>query len=504
MTVAKIFLNICLAFLAGIGLASLIKVSSSLVFGAALAAAFLFIFGILARKHRICVAGILLVGFIFGFWRFDSVWSRALDNGLVALNGRTVAVSGTIINDPVSTGTSRQLIIRPESYTGKILVLSRPYPEYRYGDQIEFTAMLEQPQEFSGFDYKNYLVKDGIYSMARYPEINLVSSGNGNPVYASLLWVKHQLMAGIGQVLPAPHNSLLVAILFGDQSGLSGCSAKDLAADPDCAKLKEKLNVAGLRHLAAVSGTHITIMAAIIAPFLVWLGFWRQKALWATIAFVWLFVAMIGLPASAVRAGIMGSMIILARIIGRSSDILRLVTIAAVFMVWQNPLILRFDIGFQLSFLAVLGMACFGKPIESQLARFIKLEFLREGLAITLAAQIFTLPVLIYNFGYFSTYAPLSNILVEPVVPFITIYGFILAVAAAVSFALGWLLFFPMWLALSYLIVVANLFSSLPGAALNLNVSFFWLALSYIALAAVSWRLKQREKLNFLVKTGKF
>jgi len=109
--------------------------------------------------------------------------------------------------------------------------------------------------------------------MARYPEINLVSSGNGNPVYASLLWVKHQLMAGIGQVLPAPHNSLLVAILFGDQSGLSGCSAKDLAADPDCAKLKEKLNVAGLRHLAAVSGTHITIMAAIIAPFLVWLGF---------------------------------------------------------------------------------------------------------------------------------------------------------------------------------------------------------------------------------------
>jgi len=138
------------------------------------------------------------------------------------------------------------------------------------------------------------------------------------------------------------------------------------------------------------------------------------------------------------------------------------------------------------------------------LARFIKLEFLREGLAITLAAQIFTLPVLIYNFGYFSTYAPLSNILVEPVVPFITIYGFILAVAAAVSFALGWLLFFPMWLALSYLIVVANLFSSLPGAALNLNVSFFWLALSYIALAAVSWRLKQREKLNFLVKTGKF
>jgi ComEC/Rec2-related protein len=258
---------------------------------------------------------------------------------------------------------------------------------------------------------------------------------------------------------------------------------------------KEKLNIAGLRHLAAVSGTHITIMAGIIAPFLIWLGWWRQKARWAALIFIWLFVAMIGLPASAVRAGIMGSLMILAQIIGRPGDILRLIAIAAAFMVWQNPLALRFDIGFQLSFLAVLGMCFLVRPIQAKL-KFIpeKPEFLRSALAITLAAQIFTLPLLVYNFGYVSPYGLIANVLAEPIVPFVTIYGFVLAIAAAASSVLGYLLFFPMWLALSYLLAVTDIFSQLPGAKLNFEINFIWLALAYAVLAAAAHKIREREK----------
>jgi competence protein ComEC len=200
-----------------------------------------------------------------------------------------------------------------------------------------------------------------------------------------------------------------------------------------------------------------------------------------------------------VRAGIMGSLMIIAQMLGRPNDTLRAVTIAATFMVLQNPLVLRFDVGFQLSFLAVLGMAYFAKPIEKQIKKFFKKpEFLYQALAIALSAQIFTLPVLIYNFGYVSTYGLFANVLVEPLVSFITIYGFVLAIAAAVSFALGWILFFPMWLALSYLLAAANFFACLPGAALNFKINFFWLALSYAALGIVAWRIKQKEKLDFL------
>lgn len=496
MVVAQIFLYGCLAMLAGVGLASLVGVSYFLLWLAAAIAAVLFFAGIAIRNRKVAVAGIMLAGFILGFWRFESVWRYAQDSQLAKLNGKTAEINGIIVGDPVLGQANQQIILEPGGIDGKILVIANRYPEYRYGDRIKFAAGLEAPRNSDGFDYQNYLAKDGIYSMARYPKIELISQNNGNLVYSGLLSIKRKLKEGIGRVLPAPHNSLLIAILLGDQSGLAGCSAKELEADPDCVKLKEKLNISGLRHLAAVSGTHIAIMAGIIAPLLVALGWWRQKALWATLVFVWAFVAMIGFPASAVRAGIMGGLMILAQIIGRLADTARIVTIAAVFMVLQNPLVLRFDIGFQLSFLAVLGMAYFAKPIERR-ADFIS-KWARQPLATTLAAEIFTLPLLIYNFGYVPFYAPITNLLVEPIVFFVTVYGFIMAIAAAINSVLGWLLFFPMWLALSYLLGAAEFFSALPYAAINFQIDFIWLAVSYVFLAVAAWRAKENEKQDFL------
>lgn len=500
MAYPQIFLWGCVAVLAGAGTASLAEISNFLFWLMAALAVFLFVAGLAARKHKVAAAGIFLAGFVLGFWRFDAAWFETQNNDLAKLNGQTAEISGRIANDPVLSDSSQQIVLQPNGFAGKILVIAQRYPEYRYGDEIKFKAGLEPPQAFNGFDYKNYLAKDGIYLTARYPEIELIGTGEGDLFFSGLLWIKHKLKEGVSRALPAPQNSLLVAILLGDQSGLNGCSAKELEADPDCTKIKEKLNIAGLRHLAAVSGTHITIMAGIIAPFLIWLGWWRQKARWAALIFIWLFVAMIGLPASAVRAGIMGSLMILAQIIGRPGDILRLIAIAAAFMVWQNPLALRFDIGFQLSFLAVLGMCFLVRPIQAKL-KFIpeKPEFLRSALAITLAAQIFTLPLLVYNFGYVSPYGLIANVLAEPIVPFVTIYGFVLAIAAAASSVLGYLLFFPMWLALSYLLAVTDIFSQLPGAKLNFEINFIWLAISYIILAVFARRAQEAEKMENLV-----
>lgn len=472
--------------MAGVGAASMVLVSQFLLLCLAAGAVFLFFGGLMAKNHKIAVAGILFAGFVLGFWQFDVAWQKTIDNYLAKLNGQTAKIEGVIDNDPILKDSSQQIIFRPDDMQGKILIITDRYPEYRYGDRIKFIARLEEPRPFEGFDYKNYLAKDGIYSMARWPEIELLSEGNGNLIFSGLLWIKHQLKQGVAQSLPSPHDSLLIAILLGDQSGLSDA-------------LKEKLNVSGLRHLSAVSGAHVAIMAQIIAPFLIWLGWWRQKALWATIIFVWLFVLMIGLPASAVRAAVMGTLAIAAQIIGRPGDTLRVVCLAAAFMVCQNPLILRFDVGFQLSFLAVLGMIFFARPIEKKL-KFIPAnpDFIRQGLAVAISAQIFTLPILIYNFGYVSTYGLFANVLVEPTVPFITIYGFVLAICAAASSAIGWLLFFPIWLALSYLLVMTNLFSELPGAKMNFEIGIFWLALSYLVLGVIARRVQENEKLDFL------
>jgi len=483
MPYPQVFLYGCLAMMAGAGAASMISISRFLFWVLAAVAVFLFFAGLAAKNHKIAVAGILAAAFVLGFWRFDAAWQKTVDNDLAKLNGQTVEVAGTVVRDPVLKDSSQQIILRPDGIEGNIMVLARRYPEYVYGDKIRFIARLEAPQNFSDFDYKNYLAKDGIYAMARWPEIEPVSENNGNPIYAGLLRIKHHLKRGAGESLPAPQNLLLIAILLGDQSGLGE-------------ELKEKLNVSGLRHLSAVSGAHVAIMAQVIVPFLIALGWWRQRALWATIVFVWLFVAMIGLPASAVRAAVMGSLAMFAKIIGRPGDTLRIIAIAATAMVWQNPLILRFDIGFQLSFLAVLGMVFFARPIEKKIG-FVRPKFARQALSVALAAQIFTLPLVVYNFGYVSSYGLLANVLVEPLVSFITIYGFVLAICGAISPVLGWILFFPIWLALSYLLAVNDFFAGLPGAKMEFEVGFFWLALAYAVLAAIAHRIKEREKLAF-------
>jgi len=187
MPYPQVFLSGCLAMMAGVGAASMISISRFLFWVLAAAAVFLFFAGLAAKNHKIAVAGILSAAFVLGFWRFDAAWQKTVDNGLTKLNGQTVEVAGTVVRDPVLKDSSQQIILRPDGIEGNIMVLARRYPEYVYGDKIRFIARLEAPQNFSDFDYKNYLAKDGIYAMARWPEIELVSENNGNPIYAELL-----------------------------------------------------------------------------------------------------------------------------------------------------------------------------------------------------------------------------------------------------------------------------------------------------------------------------
>ena len=192
----------------------MISISRFLFWVLAAVAVFLFFAGLAAKNHKIAVAGILAAAFVLGFWRFDAAWQKTVDNDLAKLNGQTVEVAGTVVRDPVLKDSSQQIILRPDGIEGNIMVLARRYPEYVYGDKIRFIARLEAPQNFSDFDYKNYLAKDGIYAMARWPEIEPVSENNGNPIYAGLLRIKHHLKRGAGESLPAPQNLLLIAILL--------------------------------------------------------------------------------------------------------------------------------------------------------------------------------------------------------------------------------------------------------------------------------------------------
>ena len=498
MTPSKILLYFCLFFIAGIFLDSMIKIPqlaklSFLIFG-------ILLISVLGKYKKLVLIGFCILFLVLGIWRHQIAEFKIENNELRKFNdlNQKTALIGIVAADPDVRERTTKLtikihqIIEGENISrpieGKVLVTTRRYPEYQYGDKLKITGKLETPKEIGDFDYPGYLAKDGIYSVAYWPQIELLERKNYRgltpAIYAKILEFKNKLRESIYQNLSPPQSSILGAMILGDKRQISD-------------DLKQKLNIAGVRHITAISGLHVTILTSLLMTILIGLGFWRQQAFYFSIVFIILFIIMTGLQASAIRAGIMAGLFLLAQYLGRLSVSSRSIVLAAAIMLAQNPLLLRLDAGFQLSFLAMMGIIHL-LPIFQDWFRKIPDDFqLRSILAMTLSAQIFTLPILIYNFGYVSLVSPLTNILIVPLLPYIMGLGFIFGIVGIIFQPLAWLLSLACWLLLTYLIKIVDFFSQ-PWAFKSLEISWPWLIVFYLILGLITWRLQERQKLKFL------
>jgi competence protein ComEC len=123
----------------------------------------------------------------------------------------------------------------------------------------------------------------------------------------------------------------------------------------------------------------------------------------------------------------------------------------------------------------------------------------RTTLSATLSAQVFTLPILIYNFGYLPLTSPFTNILIVPFLAPLTILIFIFGVGGMIFSVFGWILFWPVWLVLTYITGIIGWFSKFFFASLRLeNVHWAWLIISYLILGFLTWRIQEKQKLKFL------
>lgn len=488
MPFPKVIAYCCLFFVGGIFFSPAIHFSQNILFGflfLGLVSSFIF------RKKKIIIYTVFLLAFFSGVWRCQLAEKEVLESQLNYLNGiGEVVFTGVVDKEADVREKSMKLTINEvevdsQKIEGKILVTVGKYPRYEYGDKLRIKGTLEFPEEFPDFNYKEYLIKDGVYSVSYYPDIELLGENQGNFVLSGILHLKEKLREVIFKNLSPPQSSILVAIILGDQRQIS-----DL--------WKEKLNLTGVRHLTAVSGMNVTLISAISMSFLLGLGFWRKQAFWITIIFISIFVIMTGLQSSAVRAGIMGVIFLLAQYLGRSSDSSRAILIAATLMLILNPFLLRLDVGFQLSFLAMLGIIYLLPIFQAVLNKIPNVFQLRNMVAMTLSAQIFTLPILIYNFGYFSLVSPIVNILAVPFSSAIMVFGFIFAFLGLVWQPLGWVFSFPSWFLLSYLTGLVDWFSKFSFSAVFLEVSGWWPALLYLVLGLLLWRFRRKTELNFL------
>lgn len=388
------------------------------------------------RDARIRLAALCLVALAAGVLRYQSALPP-VDYGSIAgyVGPRPVDVGAVVVAEPDIRGKDIFLTVDTyhigggqDSYkvSGKIQVRVPRYSTYRYGDDLLLKGTLVEPSEDDGFDYRQYLIRQGIYAIMYYPQVTVVNKGQGNHLLAALYTVKARLQSALAAYIPEPEAGLVQGILLGVRATFS-------------TQLSEALQRVGLTHIVVVSGYNLTVVATILLA-LAQKRLRRSLAMLIAITGVVLFTLMSGATPPVVRAAIMVSMALLARATGRESDALTSVLFTAALLVGFSPLTL-WDVSFQLSFLATLGLVLLSPPLERALSRLP----LGSGmiLATTIAAQIMTLPVIALNFQRISLISPLANLLVQPAIPPMMVTGAVCAVAGltghvAVRLA-GWL-----------------------------------------------------------------
>lgn len=380
---------------------------------------------------------------------------------------------------------------------GNILLVAKKYPEYEYGDKIEVVGKLKTPNSSEDFDYKQYLAKDDIYSIIYFPEIKLLVSGQGNWFLDKLLTVKNKFEDSINKILVEPQSSLLAGLLLGEKRGLP----LDLMAN---------FSLTGTTHIIALSGYNITIIAVTLISLFNFFMLRRRLAFWLALATIVLFVLMTGAAASVVRAAIMGILVLLAQQVGRLYSIRNALIFAGAVMVYLSPKVLVFDLGFQLSFGATLGLIYISpilqtwfepKEGDSLLAqitgrkKFIEsMGSLKSILIATLAAQIAVLPLLIINFGQLSLIAPMANLLILPFIPATMLLGFLGALGGLIFLPLGQVFGWIAWLFLSYEIKIIELLAKIPIAAISFKWNWLGGGIYYAILIWLIWRFNSKQK----------
>jgi competence protein ComEC len=473
---SKTFLAFCFCFIFGTSLSSYYSFEPKVIWPVFFAMCFAVAFLILVWKNKRARYLLLFVLFFLfgGFRTVVTIPNCDSDSSLCFYNGNTAEISGFIAAEPNEKIDVTEYVVKVVSVNGKVVagklfVRSQPRPLLHYGDRVALKCKPEQPTPLDSFRYDKYLGKQGIWSACYYPNIKKTGEGSGNVFTHSILDFKSKVSDNLRTHWPEPEASLMAGLLYGGKSGL-----------PE--GLLQSFSRTGVSHIIAVSGFNITIIILVVMNTLVYAGMYRQKAFYAVVAFTVLFVCFSGLSASALRAALMGITLLVAKQVGRGGSLLNIIVFAAALMQLFNPYLLLWDVGFQLSFLATLGLAYINPKLTTLIPE--RYTFIGETLTSTMSAIIMTLPLILFQFGTLSIVAPLVNVLVLWIIPYLMLFG---ASTIFTSFIppLSAVLSFLSHLGLQYVIMIVQFFGRLSWASANAVIPLWAMVLAYASIIFV-------------------
>ena len=424
--------------------------------------------------------------------------------------GGEVSVQGVLVEPPDRRDTYTYLKLRvekiipggettPQDVSGLLLAKDWNLSDWHYGDRLLLQGQLETPSENEDFSYRDYLARQGVYSLMNAARTSLVLSGQGNPFLEAVYAYKERALGTVYRLWPDPEASLLAGILLGVESGI-----------PE--QVKQAFQDTGTTHIIAISGFNITIIAGLFyAVFSRLLGRYKGAAL--AVLGIALYTLLVGASPSVVRAALMGGLSLFASQLGRRQFGLLSLTLVAAVMAAFNPQLL-WDPGFQLSFFATLGLILYAEPFSRAFVAFAArrlptptLERLTrpvtEYLLFTLAASITTLPIIAFHFHRLSLVSLIANLLILPVQPAVMILGGLALLLGTFYFSLGQLTAWLAWPFVVYTIRAVEWFARLRGATLDLGVISPPVVLGmYAALFALTFAGARIKKAAAWLKPG--
>ncbi len=432
---------------------------------------------IVARSPTILC--IFLLFFFVGALRYEA-YSKNPDPILSDARGK-IEITGFISQDPDVRQDKQLITFRAQSINGKklsgennILIEAGLFPKRSYGDELAVYGPLVSPRNFEDdttgetFDYVSYLQKDRIYFVMYQPIMDTIATGKGNPVVSALLFIKHAFENSIDRVMSEPNASLVNAIILGERHGVP----QDIL---------DTLRKVGTIHIVILSGYAITIIAESVRRFFSRFGF-RTSLVLASISII-LFVLMTGASAMVVRAGVMALFAFLSKAISRKHDAVRALALTVFLMVLWNPMILVFDISFQVSILAVAGLIFISPIFENKFTKITEKFGFREIFISTLSAQIAVLPYLLYVTGSLSLFSVPANILILPILPLTMLFGLFAGAAGFLSPIIAFPFSAIAYFFTSYELFVAKIFSALPFSSVAIPFPFWAVIVFYLLTA---------------------
>lgn len=337
------------------------------------------------------------------------------------------------------------------------------------GQRVAITGRLYLPQAATnpgGFDFQSYLARQGIFAGLSGNQVTLVDT---EPPWG--LWaVRQRIVRSLTRWLGVPEGLLVSSMVMGRR-------AVDLPFP-----VQDQFAWAGLAHTLAASGFHVSLLLGVV------LGLTRRVSARIRVGIglltLLLFVSLTGLQPSVLRAAVMGTGALLALATERKTRSLGSLLLAAVLLLVVNPLWI-WDLGFQLSFLATLGLLVTSPPLIRWLNWLP--PTIAALIAVPIAAYIWTLPLSLYTFGQTSPYAVLINVITMPLICLLSLGGMLSAAVGSLYPPAGSALALLLLPFCRWLLAIVAAFADLPGSILALGTLSLGQMLALYGLILLVW-----------------